>query len=73
MRTRSYAMDTEGDSSADTGSSNTDGDTSSATDNTSEFVFDGFKVMFAEKVMLTPVTPVMPTAPLTQAQSRRWH
>ena len=65
-------MDTtegESDSSSNTGSS--DADTNSESD--SEFVFDGFKLMFAEKVMLTPVAPVVPPAALTQAQSRRWH
>lgn len=74
MRTRSYSMDTtEGgsDSRADTGSSdaNDNGDTS----NVSEFVFDGFKLMFAEKVMLTPVVTTVAPAALTQAQSHRWH
>lgn len=37
----------------------------------SEFVFDGFKVMFNEKVMLTPVAPVAPAAPLVRAASQR--
>jgi hypothetical protein len=67
MRERSYSMDTTdggNDTSADNGSSD------SSSDN--EFVFDGFKVMFVEKVMLTPVVQAMPTAALTQAQSRRW-
>lgn len=68
MRTRSYSMDTEGES--DSGTDKSSGD---PTDSDSEFEFDGFKVMFVEKVMLTPVMPVVPPAALTQAQSRRWH
>lgn len=70
MRTRSYSMDTTEGGSGD--SPDTDASDASS-DNDSEFVFDGFKVMFAEKVMLTSVAPVTPPAALTQAQSRRWH
>src|SRR5205823_1791598 len=67
MGTRSYSIDAESgsDGSADTGSSDANGD--------SELMFDGFTVMFVEKVMLTPVAPAMQPAPLTRAQSRRWH
>lgn len=67
MRTRAFSndADTEGDSDSS--------DTGSADAGSSEFVFDGFKVMFVEKVMLTPVATLTPHAPLTQTQSRGWH
>ncbi|SAL05093.1 hypothetical protein AWB81_07014 [Caballeronia arationis] len=67
MRTRSYSMGAEDDGNADLGSGRSD------VSQEGDFVFDGFKLTFSEKVTLTPVAPMAPAAPLTQAQSSRWH
>jgi hypothetical protein len=67
MPSQRYARATEdtADSGSDAGS-----DPGSSGSSDSDYAFDGFKVMFAEKVMLTPVVPA---APLVQAQTHRWH
>jgi hypothetical protein len=63
----SRATEDNADSGGDARPSDAGSDSSSSD---SDYAFDGFKVMFAEKVMLTPVAPA---APMVHAQTRRWH
>lgn len=66
MHARGFSTD------AGSGDDGAGGNSGSNDSDSAEFVFDGFKVMFAQKVMLTPVAPVKAPAVLTQTQSRRY-
>jgi hypothetical protein len=68
MRARSFS---EGSGSG--GDDTPAADSGTGESSSPEFEFDGFKVVFAEKVMLTPVASTTPAVVLAQAQSRRYH